>query len=338
MALNYAPWVPEVAIPANTPTYLFKIGSYDFRVYSLMILLGILCSVLTIVFFWMRAKYKIEILLTFILITIPMSIIGARLGYVFEALIYEDHPFQNSHWFAIWDGGLSIQGGIILATVADLIYGYTKRKYIDMRKVASYIIPAILIGQFIGRWGNYANHEVYGKIDWSGQSVLIWGKQIARNMFLTDSTSDLLLGPGIGAYRVPLFLYEGIATLTGYALIVWVFNLFGLFKPGSTAGMYLFYYGLVRTIMEPMREDAYELYSVTSIVFMAFGIAAILYFQVFSRVEYIKEKKKYYFEYKMKYAQEYLIWVQVSSFTNMAKKTIAFLKSQNFKKLSKKQN
>ncbi|APJ38397.1 prolipoprotein diacylglyceryl transferase [Mycoplasmopsis pullorum] len=312
-----APWTPDAPIRANESIYLFSICSYNFHVYSLMIMLGILSSILTILFFWYREKYKIEILLTFILIVIPTAIFGARLGYVVEALLYEDNPFANSHWYALWDGGLSIQGGIILAAICCVIYGYTQRNNIDVRKVASIIIPTILVGQFIGRWGNFANHELYGKIDYSGKSSLIFGKSFAQHMFIVDSFSEQLFGKGVGAYRYPLFLYEGFSTLTGYIIIVWIFNLFGVFRPGATSGLYLLYYGIVRTVMEPMRQDSFNLYVIVSLIFASVGALIFMYFQFFSRVKYVRVRKSYYFDYEMKNVDLYQKWVQKSSFSNI---------------------
>ncbi|MEE3928519.1 prolipoprotein diacylglyceryl transferase [Mycoplasmopsis ciconiae] len=318
-----AAWVPSAAIRANTPSYIFQTSFFDLRVYSLMLMLGILCSVLTILFFWIRAKYKIETLLTFVLITIPLSLLGSRLGYIIEALIYENEPFKGSAWYRIWDGGLSIQGGIILAVIGDLIYGYTKRSEIDMRLVANYIIPTILIGQFVGRFGNYANHEVYGKIDWSGNSVLIFGKSFATNMYISDSLSDSL---GLeGAYRYPLFLYEALFSLFGYIILVWVINLFGLSKPGTTASLYFVYYGVVRIVMEPMRQEAFGYYSVLSFMFILFGLLAFIYFQFLSLVEYIKVKKGYYYDYVIMHQSAYIDYVNATSFKAFYYKLISHL-------------
>ncbi|VEU76260.1 prolipoprotein diacylglyceryl transferase [Mycoplasmopsis columboralis] len=298
-------------IRAGTARYLFAIGSFEVRVYSIMIMLGIIASILTIVFFWMREKYKIEVLLTFIIIIVPLSIFGSRLGYVVEALLYEPEPFKNSHWYAAWDGGLSIQGGVIVGGVAGMIYGWFKRDVIDYRKVLSIIIPSVLIGQFVGRWGNFANHELYGKVDWDGSAVLALGDTIAKNMFISDAYSDSL---GLtGLYRYPLFLYEGLANLFAYLVIVWIFNFFGLFKPGTHAGMYFIWYGLVRFAMEPLREDSFALYSNVSLAFVILGTLWFIYFQFISRVEYVVVKQKYRYVYQYKDELKYQLYVSKTS-------------------------
>ncbi len=74
----------------------------------------------------------------------------------------------------------------------------SKETKLILEKTCDIIIPTILIGQVIGRWGNYANYEVYGRIDYSGASSLIFGKAFAENMFLKDEN-------GTG-YRIPTIL------------------------------------------------------------------------------------------------------------------------------------
>ncbi|VEU71225.1 prolipoprotein diacylglyceryl transferase [Mycoplasmopsis glycophila] len=315
MNFNLPSYVPDFAIAEGTPTTLFQIGNWSMNVYSLAIMLGFLCSILSIVFFWKREKYPIEILLSLIIITVPTSIIGSRLAFIIEQAIYGG---DLSEWYAIWKGGLSIQGGIILTIIADLTYLYFKRSIIDMRKAASLIIPTILIGQVAGRWGNYSNHEVYGKIDWTGASSLIFGKSFASNMFISDDYSELL---GLkGAYRYPLFLYEGIANLIGYLIIVWVFNLFWVFKPGATSGLYLVWYGIVRQAMEPLRQESYDFYKYLALIFIIIGTLVFVYYQFFGLVKYklicTKEDSKFKFIYRnYEYAnqEEYLSHVETSS-------------------------
>lgn len=250
-----------ISFTTGTPTYLFG----HFSAYPFAILIGILSSILTICFFWHREKYSWDILLKLILITIPSSIIGARLFFIFERLIYDPQSIASS-WWKIWEGGLSIHGGVLVPLILDLIYLRFKRDVVDLYKVFGMIMPAILIGQAIGRWGNFANHEVYGKT--TSYEALKWlGDGIALNMNID------------GSYRVPLFLIESFASFLGYILIVWVILLFGWTKPGTTGGIYLLYYGVVRTAMEPLREEAYLFYTLLSIASIIVGIILIVWFE-----------------------------------------------------------
>ncbi|MGZ9756358.1 prolipoprotein diacylglyceryl transferase [Mycoplasma sp. 4423] len=318
-------WVPETAKHEGIPDApLFSIGSFSVQVYSLMIMLGYLASILTIIYFWKREKLNMDKLFVLIIITIPLGILGSRLGYIIEQLIYQDEPFKGSAWYKIWEGGLSIQGGLVVTILVDLFYVYTQRKHLDIRKAASIIIPTILIGQFIGRWGNYANHEVYGKIDWSGQSSLIFGKTFAQNMYISDALTNSM---GLnGAYRYPLFLYEGLANLVGYILIVWVINFFGIFKPGSSIGLYLIWYGLLRMAMEPLREEAYGLYQYVAIAFVVVGVLVFIYYQMWAKVKYkVEYRHKVFKFYQYQDQNAYFQYVDATSIIHMFKKAYSYI-------------
>lgn len=275
--------IPPVSFKTGTSTYLFGI----FSLYPFAILLGMIASIFTVAFFWKKEKYPWDVLLTLIIITIPSSILGARLFYIFERLIYEpSDPFPGSSWYAIWEGGLSIQGGVLLPTLLNLWYLSGKRKVIEIRKVFGIILPTVLIGQAIGRWGNFANHEVYGK-PVSYAAVAWLGDAIAYNMAID------------GQYRVPLFFYESMVNLLGYILIVWVVLSLNLTKPGTTGALYLIWYGLLRLIMEPFREESYVYYFVLSVISLIFGIFLAIYFEWTGIAKYEKIKvSKFSFSYK----------------------------------------
>ncbi|MGZ9428699.1 prolipoprotein diacylglyceryl transferase [Mycoplasma sp. 1012] len=277
-------------------------------VYSVMIMLGMILAILTIFFFWKREKMNTDHLAILVMITIPTSIIGSRLGFIFEQLIAGNAESLKHTWWNIRSGGLSIQWGVILSTVCDLIYIYFKRDVIDYRKAMSIILPAVLIGQAIGRWGNYTNHEVYGKIDADGSSVLWLGETIVRNMFISDSVNS------DGALRVPLFFYEFLTSIVGYILIVWIFNLFNWLKPGVTAGFYLIWYGIVRSSMEFLREESYVFYFVLAIIYIIVGLIFVIYYQFFANYKYsfnktgIKVNKVQRYE-KIKEKMFFITWV-----------------------------
>lgn len=270
------------------PIYLFG----NFRVYTFTMLLGIIASTLTVLYFWRKNKYPIEILLTLIIITIPSAIIGARLFWIIESAINKDTE-SLSKWYAIWEGGLSIQGGVFVPTIVDLLYLRKKKTIVDIRKCFGIILPSVLIGQAIGRWGNFANHELYGaslgsniydvpnSIEWLGPGIYL-------NMFINNE------------YHVPLFLIESFLSLVGYIVIVWVLLQLNIFQPGTTGGIYLIWYGVVRTILEPLRiqEDFEIWYLSLAIIFIIVGIALSAYFELTGIKIYQKYKvSKYSFFY-----------------------------------------
>lgn len=256
------------------PTFLFG----TFSLYPFAIFLGILAAIFTIAYFWWRKNYQWDILLTLIIITIPSSIIGARLLYVAERLLYNwDDPFPGSSWYAVWEGGLSIQGGVILAATLDLIYLSFKKEVVDRRDVFGIILPTVLIGQAIGRWGNFANHEVFGKII-DGNDLNWLGETIKYNMLID------------GAYRVPLFFYESLVNLVGYLVIVWVVLNLNLTKPGTPGALYLLWYGITRVAMEPLREESYLFYTLIAVFSIVLGLALLVWFEWSGLAIYEKTK------------------------------------------------
>ncbi|WP_027334055.1 prolipoprotein diacylglyceryl transferase [Mycoplasma elephantis] len=270
---------PQIFLPKGIgfPHVLFSIGNYNYHTYSLTMMLGIIASILTIAYFWKREKYSWEIFLTMVIITIPSAFIGARLWFVTEKLIYYRDTFNFSRWYAIWDGGLAIQGGVMMAFITNAIYLSTKTYEVDIIKIFTFIFPAVLIGQVIGRFGNYANHEIYGGIDWTGRSALWMGYGPGSNMFLSDHlTNDLNIN---GAFRHPLFIYEAGLNLIGYIILVWLCNGMNLLKPGSTGSLYFVWYGVVRMIMEPYRIHAYGIYQITSALFLVLGMIGFVTFE-----------------------------------------------------------
>ena len=244
--------------------------------YSLMILLGVLASCFTIFYFWKRYKYSWEILQILMIITIPTAIMGSK----FYTLLV-DGGWES--WYRL--EGLSIYGALIFSIPAGMVYMWTKRHAVDFRTAISIIMPTILIGQALGRWGNFFNHEVYGDIV-SGDS-LNWMGVMKQQMFIDHY------------YRAPIFLYESLISLTGYFIIVWVINRKSLLRPGASAGLYLIWYGIERFILQLFRDPSQaswldeaktvSISIIVSILFIIIGLILMVYFQFFTRPFYTKK-------------------------------------------------
>ncbi len=250
------------------------------NIYSLTMMLGMLAAILTVYYFWRREKYSFEKFAIIVFIALPTAIIGARFVFVIQQLIehkghWNDGPWYNA--FAVWRGGLSIHGGVITATTCVILYilfSKTEEK-IDLKKAFSIILPAVLIGQAIGRWGNFANHEVYGKIMEEGSLAFKILPQFIRD--------HMFIG---GKYRLPLFLYEAISNLIAYVILVWVLNKWNWLRPGTTGGLYILYYGIIRFGMEPLREDNYTIYKVISALYILVGLTLTILFEFIIKLNY----------------------------------------------------
>ena len=288
--------------------------------YPLFIFLGIIASLITVYYFWQKQKYSLEILQVLLIIIVPTSIIGARLWWV----VSEN---KWSEWYAIHNGGLSIQGGVMLSTLCASWYLLTKRHVIDFRTAFGIILPSVLIGQVLGRWGNFNNHEVYGHVV-DGQNLNWLGSWIKGHMYIESE------------YRQPFFLYESFANFLAYIFIVWLVLRKNWLKPGTTGGLYLVWYGILRLIMEPLRDPSdimkpagnFQMSTFVAALWIVAGIGFIIWYEIltmpsiwtqkylkwlsFSKKEYdiihpIKPRRLFWFGKKSDEKKKYLFWGKI---------------------------
>lgn len=138
--------------------YLFKIGNFELRIYSLMIIIGLLLTLFITSKKMKKMGYKQEYLENMIIVVFIAALIGARIYYViFSWEYYKDNPLEI---FAVWHGGLAIHGGVIMGFIAALIYSHYLK--IKVMLFGDLIAPWLLFGQGLGRLGNFANGEAHG--------------------------------------------------------------------------------------------------------------------------------------------------------------------------------
>lgn len=225
----------------------FSIGSLEVRWYGIIITLGIVAGVLYAMY---RAKYEgisVDDVLDYAIWTVLLAVIGARLYFVLTTL-KDDAGNWNYHSFrdviAIWEGGIAIYGAIIGGALALTLVTYVKKYKKDrLFKVFDMVAPGVMLGQIIGRWGNFVNGEAHG-IKTSDTFFLRMG--LAGN-------ADAEYFDRITYYH-PTFLYESLWNLLGFVLI----NL--LYKKkkfdGQVILMYLTWYGFGRMFIEGIRTDS----------------------------------------------------------------------------------
>lgn len=174
-----------------------------------------------------------------VLCGVPAGIIGARLYYV----IFNFSLYKNDFWgiFKIWEGGLAIYGGVIGAVIAVAIYAHIKK--LPLGAFLDLAAFGLLIGQTVGRWGNFINREVYG-IE----------TDIFCRMGLTDAAGNTI-------YVHPTFLYESIWNLLGLVLLHIYSKRAKNRYDGQIFAMYLAWYGLGRAFIEGIRSDTLFLFN-----------------------------------------------------------------------------
>ena len=138
--------------------YLFKIGNFELRIYSLMIIIGLLLTLYITRKKMKKMGYEQEYFENMIIIVFIAALLGARIYYVmFNWEYYKNDPLEI---FKVWHGGLAIHGGVILGFVASVIYAHFIK--IKVMFFGDLIAPWLLFGQGLGRFGNFANGEAHG--------------------------------------------------------------------------------------------------------------------------------------------------------------------------------
>ncbi|MDO8530965.1 MAG: prolipoprotein diacylglyceryl transferase [Dehalococcoidia bacterium] len=226
------------------------IGPLQVRWYSLMILLGILVGQ------WVSSRLARERgenpdhVVGILVLAVPLGLIGARLYHVVSAWnFYAQYPELIP---AIWRGGIGIYGGIAGALLAFVIY--TRWQKLSLLRWMDIGAPGLLIGQAIGRWGNYFNQELYGP-----PTDLPWGIPIDKAHRLAGYESD--------SYKLfhPLFLYESLFNIVGFFILMWINRRFGKkMANGDLALLYLVWYPLGRFWLEGLRLDSWMILGIAT--------------------------------------------------------------------------
>ena len=220
---------PALGISVTVNRVAFNVFGKDIYWYGVIIALGFVLAVLYCSLRIRRFGFNNDLLFDALVAALPSAIVGARLYYViWEWGYYSKYPSEIN---AVWHGGMAIYGGIIGALVAVAIYGRVKRASIPgMFDVAAL---GLLIGQCLGRWGNFINGEAHGT--------------------LTDSVLGMTVN-GYGPFH-PTFLYESVWTALGFVVLHLVSVYFYRFR-GQIFLSYLVWYGAGRAVIEGLRTDS----------------------------------------------------------------------------------
>ena len=221
----------------------FEIFGFKIYWYALAIACGLLLAVLYGLRHAEEFKINSDRMMDVALITIPFAFIGARMYYVLFSDHVADYFANPASILNIRDGGLGIYGGIIVAfVVGPLLCWIRKVNILSMFDIASL---GFLIGQSVGRWGNFFNQEAFG-----GNTTLPWGM-----------SGDIIRSGTNGSSYVydlpvhPTFLYESLWCALGFVLLHLWFKKAYRFKGQIFCG-YAVWYGLGRFFIESLRTDS----------------------------------------------------------------------------------
>ncbi|MDO4280722.1 MAG: prolipoprotein diacylglyceryl transferase [Peptococcaceae bacterium] len=209
----------------------FEIGPLSVHWYGILIAAAFLIGVWGIVRQARRQGINEDDLFNILIACIICAVVGARLYYVlFEWGYYRENP---SEIIAVWHGGLAVHGGLLGGLLA-LVCG-TAIYRMRLWQLMDIFAPFVILGQSIGRWGNFFNQEAYG--------YEVSKSQVPWAMYID------------GAYRHPTFLYESLWDFIGFVILI-LLSKSNKLKEGDIALLYFIYYSVGRFVIEGFRTDS----------------------------------------------------------------------------------
>ncbi|MBD8027806.1 prolipoprotein diacylglyceryl transferase [Ureibacillus sp. Re31] len=246
----------------------FSIGSIEVRWYGILIASGIVLAYIVGQREAVKRGLPDDFLADMLIWAIPISIICARLYYV--VMKWEYYGANPEKIIQIWNGGIAIHGALIGAVIT--AYIFCRKRGISFLKVADIVAPSILIGQIIGRWGNFMNQEAFG-----GPV----SREFLENLMLPNWIIEQMYIQDLGTYVHPTFLYESLWNVLGLIILL-VLRKVNL-QRGEIFFAYMIWYSIGRFYIEGMRTDSLYLVGelrsaqVVSIIAIVIGIVAIVY-------------------------------------------------------------
>lgn len=267
----------------------FEIFGLQVHWYGLIIAFGLLLAIGLAYYLAPRRGFKREDPFEWVLWMLPPAIIGARLYYI----IYNNGPWG---WeaFAIWNGGIAIYGGIIGGAIGLLIYCLVRKK--NFFKVTDIVAPSLILGQCIGRWGNFVNQEAYGNLITNpSQQWFPFAVEIDSTHFTELARQQCIDFYGSipsSAWFNATFFYESMTSL--FTCIILILLVKKVNIVGIPTCAYLILYGIARLIIEGFRTDSLMWGSIrvsqlVSIILIVAGISYATYL-IINHIKTQKEK------------------------------------------------
>ena len=247
-------YVSILGFEFNIDPVAFSIGSKDVYWYGIIIAFALIAGYFLSSYIARKDGVNQDTILDIVVFGAPSAIVCARLYYV----IFSFSEYKNNlpKIFAIWEGGIAIYGAVIGAAAA--AYIYCKVKKLNWKKVFDVCIIGVILGQSIGRWGNFVNKEAFGSI-----TNLPWKMGLYSH--------------GKIIFVHPTFLYESLWNFIGIFVLIFINK--HKKSDGLTFYSYLIWYGLGRFFIEGLRTDSlyFGAFRVSQLVAVAtFVLGAIL--------------------------------------------------------------
>jgi len=253
----------------------FSIFGLEIKFYGLIMAFAMLIGVLLACKLAKKRGIKSDDIYLLALIVLPCAIVGARLYYCF---FYE---YNYSFWelFNIKQGGLAIYGGVIGGVVGIIVFALIKKNWKIIFTLMDICAPCLILGQALGRWGNFFNQEAYGN--------LITNPNFQWFPFAVWIENE-------NAWFQATFFYESLWNAIGFVLLMFAY--YKTKQTGTITAGYLVWYGIGRTWIEGLRTDSLYIGStgirvsqLLSVLLVVAGIV-ILSINIYKSIKAKKEK------------------------------------------------
>lgn len=229
---------------------LFGIKGLNIAWYGVILCVGIIVGALVAKVLSKRRGYKFDMILDFLILALPLALICARIYYV--AFEWERYAGDFLAMIAIWEGGIAIYGGIIGAVIAAIIF--CKWKKIPLGDLLDIGAPGLIVGQAIGRWGNFVNQEAFGlPITNPSLQWFPYGVNIERAHTVFDESLQKVVSCA-EPWHLATFFYESMWNVLVFVglMLYWKHAK----HKGNVFAAYLVMYGIGRLFIEGMRMDS----------------------------------------------------------------------------------
>ena len=253
---------PGLGLQLELNPIAFTLFGWPIHWYGVIIAAGFLLAVLYCSHISPRFGIKQDDLLDVLIAGVPLGIVGARLYYIIfylDLFRKADGSLDFGAMVRIWDGGLAIYGGVIMAVLVGVVVCRIKK--ISFFAMADVCVFGLLIGQAVDRWGNFVNVEAYG-----GETTLPWRMGIVE--YAANGTARYL-------EVHPTFLYESLWNIVGLIVLIVIAKRWRKFD-GQMFFSYLVWYGVGRGFIEGLRTDSLYFFGTGIRVSQMLGFASAL--------------------------------------------------------------
>ena len=248
-------------------------GIWDVKWYGVIMAFAMLMGIVAAIFTCKAKGYDKSIILDLAITILPLALVGARLYY---CMFYGVDTFWDI--FKVWEGGMAIYGGVIGGIIGVFIVSLVKKvPFLDLCDIAA---PCLILGQAIGRWGNFVNQEAYGSLITNpNMQWFPMGVYIDSSNFTSAAQSQIVEAFGStvgveGAWFNATFFYESFWNIIGFVVLMIICHKVKI--TGVTTACYFVYYGIGRAVIEGFRTDSLYLWGSNIRVSQALSILLIV--------------------------------------------------------------